>query len=97
METTQTTQQIRLAPAEANALVGLCGQLDENIKLIEKRLDVTIKYRAELFDITGDNSDHVAATKTLLQNLYREALASNDITPETIHLYLQESAIESLT
>ncbi|WP_111638615.1 PhoH family protein [Marinomonas shanghaiensis] len=97
METTQTTQQIRLVPAEANALVGLCGQLDENIKLIEKRLDVTIKYRAELFDISGENSEHVAATKTLLQNLYREALASNDITPETIHLYLQESAIESLT
>jgi phosphate starvation-inducible protein PhoH and related proteins len=97
LETTQTTQQIRLVPAEANALVGLCGQLDENIKLIEKRLDVTIKYRAELFDISGENSEHVAATKTLLQNLYREALASNDITPETIHLYLQESAIESLT
>jgi phosphate starvation-inducible PhoH-like protein len=97
LETTQTTQQIRLVPAEANALVGLCGQLDENIKLIEKRLDVTIKYRAELFDISGENSEHVAATKTLLLNLYREALASNDITPETIHLYLQESAIESLT
>jgi len=97
LETTQTTQQIRLVPAEANALVGLCGQLDENIKLIEKRLDVTIKYRAELFDISGENSEHVAATKTLLLNLYREALASNDITPETIHLYLQGSAIESLT
>lgn len=97
METTQTTQQIRLVPAEADALVGLCGQLDENIKLIEKRLDVSIKYRAELFDISGENSEHVAATKTLLENLYREALANTEISPETIHLYLQESAIESLT
>jgi phosphate starvation-inducible PhoH-like protein len=97
LEITQTTQQIRLAPAEAEALVGLCGQLDENIKLIEKRLDVTIRYRAELFDISGENPEHVAATKMLLENLYREALANGQVTPETIHLYLQESAIESLT
>lgn len=96
MEITQTTQQIRLVPAEADALVGLCGQLDENIKLIEKRLDVTIRYRADLFDISGDDAEHVAATKILLANLYREALASTQITPEMIHLYLQESAIESL-
>jgi phosphate starvation-inducible PhoH-like protein len=97
LEITQTTQQIRLAPAEAEALVGLCGQLDENIKLIENRLDVTIRYRAELFDISGENPEHVAATKMLLENLYREALANGQVTPETIHLYLQESAIESLT
>jgi len=97
LEITQITQQIRLAPAEAEALVSLCGQLDENIKLIEKRLDVSIRYRADLFDISGEDADHVAATKTLLENLYREALANNQISPETIHLYLQESAIESLT
>ena len=97
MEITQTTQQIRLVPAEADALVELCGQLDENIKLIEKRLDVSIKYRGELFDISGEDSEHVAATKKLLESLYREALANTEITPEMIHLYLQESAIESLT
>ncbi len=97
METSLTTQQIRLAPAEADALAKLCGQLDENIKLIEKRLDVTVRYRADLFDISGEDSDHVAATKILLENLYREALAKADISPETIHLYLQESAVESLT
>lgn len=97
MEITQTTQQTRLTPANADALAGLCGQLDENIKLIEKRLDVSIQYRADLFSISGDNSEHVAATKMLLENLYREALASKQISPEAIHLYLQESAIESLT
>lgn len=97
METTLTTQQIRLLPAEATALAALCGQLDENIKLIEKRLNVIIRYRSELFDISGEESTHVAAAKVLLENLYREALAETRITPETIHLYLQESSIESLT
>ncbi|MCV2402438.1 PhoH family protein [Marinomonas sp. C2222] len=97
METTQTTQQIRLAPSEAKALAVLCGQLDENIKLIENRLEVTIRHRAEVFDISGENSEHVAATKVLIENLYREALANAQVTPETIHLYLQESAVESLS
>ncbi|WP_394178791.1 PhoH family protein [Marinomonas posidonica] len=97
METTQTTQQIRLTPANVDALAGMCGQLDENIKLIEKRLEVEIRYRGDLFDLSGDNAEHVMAAKTLLQNLYREALANPQVSPETVHLYLQESAIESLT
>ncbi|REG84247.1 PhoH family protein [Marinomonas pollencensis] len=97
MDTTQTTQQTRLMPAEAPALAALCGQLDENIKLIEARLDVTIRYRGELFDISGDDAERVAAAKTLIENLYREALAEAAISTETVHLYLQESAIESLT
>ncbi|GAB3484469.1 PhoH family protein [Marinomonas epiphytica] len=97
METTITSQQIRLSPADANALAALCGQLDENLKLIEKRLEVNIQYRGELFDISGESTDYVAASKILLENLYREAQAGTAITPETIHLYLQESTIESLT
>ncbi|GAA0832940.1 PhoH family protein [Marinomonas arenicola] len=97
METTQTTQQTRLAPAQASALAALCGQLDENIKLIEARLDVTIRYRGELFDISGDDAERVAASKTLIENLYREALAESALSTETVHLYLQESAIESIT
>ncbi|MEL0637035.1 MULTISPECIES: PhoH family protein [Marinomonas] len=97
METTQITQQTRLAPAEASALAVLCGQLDENIKLIEARLDVSIHYRGELFNISGDDAERVAATKTLIENLYREALAESVLTTESIHLYLQESTIESLT
>ncbi|TPE47605.1 PhoH family protein [Maribrevibacterium harenarium] len=96
METTQISQQIRLEPAEAPALAALCGQTDEHLKLIENRLGVTIKYRGERFDISGEDVELVAATKTLLLNLYREALAQQDITPETIHLYLQESTLEAL-
>ncbi|MCZ2720545.1 PhoH family protein [Marinomonas sp. 15G1-11] len=85
-----------MAPAQTPALAALCGKLDENIKLIESRLEVEITYRGELFDISGKYADRVSATKVLLENLYREALAENEITRETIHLYLQESALASL-
>nr|WP_240009659.1 PhoH family protein [Marinomonas algicola] len=90
------SQQIRMVPAQTSALAALCGKLDENIKLIESRLEVEITYRGELFDVSGKYADRVSATKTLLENLYREALAETEITRETIHLYLQESALASL-
>lgn len=90
-------QQIRLAPAKAAALATLCGQLDENIKLIEARLDVTIRYRGEVFDISGQEAKPVGVAKLLLENLYREALTEAEIKPETVHLFLQESALDTLS
>ena len=98
MDTTSViTQQIRLEPAEAPALAALCGQFDEHLKQIEQRLSVSISHRGELFEISGDDNERVAATKVLLESVYREALAQKEITKEAIHLYLQESAIESLS
>ncbi|MBM6549692.1 PhoH family protein [Marinomonas ostreistagni] len=91
------SQQIRLEPAEAPALAALCGQFDEHLKQIEQRLNLSISHRGELFEITGEDSERVAATKTLLESIYREALAQKEITKEAIHLYLQESAIEALS
>ncbi|MFT2109903.1 PhoH family protein [Marinomonas sp. 2405UD68-3] len=85
-----------MSPSQATALAALCGKLDENMKLIESRLDVQITYMGDLFDISGKYADRVSATKILLENLYREAIAKNIVTRETIHLYLQESALASL-
>lgn len=93
----EISQQIRLEPAEAPALAALCGQFDEHLKQIEQRLNVSIARRGELFEITGEDSERVAATKTLIESIYREALAQKEITKEAIHLYLQESAIEALS
>lgn len=97
MDTFITQQQIRLEPDDASALALLCGQLDENLKLIESRLNVEIKNRGNRFDISGQDANRVSATKLLLENLYREALSDADLSAETIHLYLQESAVESLS
>ncbi len=98
MDTTSTTsQQFRLEPADANALAALCGQFDDHLKQIEQRLDVTIQHRGELFEVSSEDSERVAAAKVLIENIYREALAQKEITKEAIHLYLQESAIESLS
>ena len=60
------SQQIRLEPAEAPALAALCGQFDEHLKQIEQRLYVSISRRGELFEISGEDSERVAATKSLI-------------------------------
>lgn len=96
METLQIQQQVRLEPENTSALTNLYGQLDSNIKLLSERLDVEIHYRGNLFDISGDDSKRVSICKTLLENLYRESLAGSELSEETVHLYLQESALESL-
>jgi len=94
---TLTTLHTRLQPAQAAALANLCGQLDSNLKLIEERLDVEIRYRGELFTISGSDQKALSSCKTLLENLYREALVEADLSPQMIHLFLQESAVEALS
>lgn len=92
-----TTLHAKLQPPQAAALANLCGQLDSNLTLIEERLGVEIRYRGELFTITGSDQTTLARCKTLLENLYREALAEADLSPQMIHLFLQESAVETLS
>ncbi|MGB0941514.1 MAG: PhoH family protein [Marinomonas sp.] len=94
---TLATLHTRLQPAQAAALANLCGQLDSNLKLIEERLEVEIGYRGELFTITGADKKVLSSCKTLLENLYREALVEADLSPQMIHLFLQESAVEALS
>ena len=96
METLQIQQQIRLEPENASALTNLYGQLDSNIKLLAERLDVEIHYRGNLFDISGEDNKRVSICKILLENLYRESLAGSVLSEQTVHLYLQESALETL-
>lgn len=97
MDTLSIQQQVRLEPANANALTNLCGQLDENIKLLSDRLDVEVRYRGNLFDISSEDQKRVTTCKTLLENLYREALSGTNLSKDTVHLFLQESALESLS
>lgn len=93
---TLTTLHTRLQPAQAAALANLCGQLDSNLKLIEDRLEVEIRYRGELFTLSGPDQKTLTRCKTLLENLYREALNEADLSPQMVHLFIQESAIEAL-
>lgn len=84
-----------LEPFEANRFANLCGQFDEHLRLIEQRLDLEIRNRGNQFELVGP-PDVAQAAEHLLRRLYRET-KSTELSPDTVHLFLQESAMEELS
>ena len=90
------TQVLELEPNDSRHLANLCGQLNEHLRLIENRLAVSIQNRGNRFQLSGSQSI-VEACSQLIVQLYREASTGVQLTPQSIHLNLQQSGIESLT
>ena len=67
-------------------LANLCGPLDENLRLVESRLDVQIRRRGDTFRVIGERA---AQAEETLRELF--ALAEDEeVTPERVHLALRE-------
>lgn len=94
MNTSLEPHRFTLEPFEAQRFANLCGQFDEHLRLIEERLGLEIRNRGNQFELLGDNIKARAAEQ-LLRKLYREAKGS-ELSPDLVHLYLQESGIEEL-
>jgi len=94
MNETADSLDIILEPADNTRLANLCGQFDEHLRQIERRLGVEINNRGNSFRIIGD-SESVHASAEVLKDLYKVS-ASETLTPNRVHLYLQESGIEAL-
>jgi len=88
-----TSIQLVLEPADNTRLVNLCGQLDEHLRLIERRLAVQIANRGNQFKVTGKPDDRDAAI-AVLESLYEES-EHTALDPQRVHLFLQESGIEA--
>jgi phosphate starvation-inducible PhoH-like protein len=84
-----------LEPNDARNLAILCGQLDGHLRQIEKRLTVTIRNRGNIFELSGTPLRCEMAA-SLLNSLYAEVEMGQQLSPETIHLRLQESDLEYL-
>lgn len=84
----------RVDPADNERLATLCGQFDEHLKQIEKRLNVQISNRGDQFSVEGDEPATNSA-RTLIDHLY--AMTENEtLAPEEVHLSLQESGLEAM-
>ena len=78
---------LTLQPADNQRLASLCGQFDEHLRQLERRLHVEISNRGNHFRIVGDDRAPQLAGE-LLQDLY-DATLEAPLTPERVHLYLQ--------
>ena len=79
-------RELTLRPQDNARLANLCGPLDENLRLLESRLGVRIHRRGDAFRVSGTQADTAA---DLLRELFALS-ATDDVTPERVHLALHE-------
>ncbi len=91
---TSSTIEFSLLPADGDRLAVLCGQFNDHLRLIEKRLKVEIANRGNHFKLTG-NLQAMEAAKTVLHRLF-EATKNEIITAEQVHLSMQDASIDHL-
>jgi phosphate starvation-inducible PhoH-like protein len=79
-------REFDLGPSNNTRLANLCGPLDENLRLLESRLEVRINRRGDTFRVVGAQA---ANAEELLRELFA-LTATEEVTPERVHLALRE-------
>ncbi|NCF23536.1 MAG: AAA family ATPase [Gammaproteobacteria bacterium] len=87
----QISRDVVLEPADNSRLANLCGQFDEHLRQIERRLDVEIASRGNHFRVTGQPG----ATQLGSDVLHRlfSITDRERLDPERVHILLQESVM----
>jgi phosphate starvation-inducible PhoH-like protein len=84
--------EFTLVPADSGRLANLCGQFNDHLRLIEKRLKIEIANRGNHFKLSGNTLAIEAASK-ILHTLFVET-EKEMISPEQVHLSMQDAAID---
>ena len=91
MNAIQISQDLVLEPADNSRLANLCGQFDEHLRQIERRLNVEIASRGNRFRVTG-KPGAARIGKDVLQSLFKMT-DRESLDPERVHVCLQESVM----
>ena len=91
MNANQISRDLVLEPADNSRLANLCGQFDEHLRQIERRLNVEIASRGNRFRVTGQPGAAKIGGDVLL-SLFRMT-DSESLDPERVHILLQESVM----
>lgn len=86
---------LELNPSDVNVMIRFVGELNENLKFVEKTFDVKIFQNGNSLKIQGAENDVVLSTDAL-KRLYEEANNGIEITNETLNLCIQEIDDESI-
>jgi len=84
-------REFELEPADNARLAKVCGPLDENLRLVEDRLNVEVHRRGETFRVVGERASEAEDT---LRELFRVS-KDEDVTPHRVHLTLHERASDA--
>lgn len=83
------TEDFSLSSDDKNRLASLCGQFNENLSHIERRLGVEINCRANRFRVIG-KAENVKIAAQILKELYQLTATQSTVSPEQVHLSIQE-------
>lgn len=95
LSSTTEPRILTLEPNDARHLAMLCGQLDAHLRQIEQRLGIQINARGNRFALLGE-PDRTDAGARLLTHLYSEVCQGVGLSPESLHLQLQQAGLEQL-
>jgi phosphate starvation-inducible PhoH-like protein len=84
--TSAPSREFDLEPPDNLRLANLCGPLDENLRLLESRLEVEIRRRGGNFRVRGVRA---AQAEDTLRELF-DVADEEEVTPERVHLVLSE-------
>ena len=87
----QISRDVVLEPADNQRLANLCGQFDEHLRQIERRLNVDIVSRGNRFRVTGQ-AGAAQIGSDVLQSLFK-LTDREHLDPERVHMHLQESVM----
>ena len=81
---------LELKPSDANIMIRFVGELNENLKFVEKTFNVKIFQNGNNLKIKG-SEDNVKLSSEAMKRLYEAAGQGIEITKETLHLCIQDS------
>lgn len=87
---------LKLDPFDANVMVRFVGELNENLKFVEKTYNVKIFQNGDNLKIKGSKKNAELSADALIR-LYETAGQGVEITKETLHLCTQESSDKNIT
>jgi phosphate starvation-inducible PhoH-like protein len=91
LNTAQISRDFVLEPADNSRLANLCGQFDEHLRQIERRLDIEIANRGNRFRVTG-NPGAARIGSNVIHSLFNMT-DHERLDPERVHVCLQESVM----
>ena len=89
-----SVNDLAFEPVDNRRLASLCGQFDEHLRQVERRLGVEINRHGHILRMLGE-PEAVRAAGQVLKALYAASADSEPLTPARVHLFLQESDIEA--
>jgi phosphate starvation-inducible PhoH-like protein len=84
---------LELQPSDANIMIRFVGELNENLKFVEKTFNVKIFQNGNNLKIKG-SKENVGLSAEALKRLYEAAGQGIEITKETLYLCIKDSELK---